>query len=485
MRIAIVHYHLQTGGVTRIIEHAISALTERGISVVVLCGEAPRTTSTAPVRVVEGLGYAGPGAAPSPTLLAQELEHAASMALGGRPDIWHVHNHSLGKNLALPVALLQLAAAGHHLLFQIHDFPEDGRPDNYRKLLRELGGNDPVRLSAILYPDAPQVHYAVLNRRDRAALQVSGLSPERLHSLPNPVWLPPGDDTAAPPLETEARLWLYPTRAIRRKNLGEMVLWAAIAPDGERFATTRGPLNPAERPFHERWKDVIARLRLPVTLEIANQYPGSFSSLLGSAHALVSTSVAEGFGMAFLEPWLVGRPVVGRDLPEITGEFTEAGLDLSGLYTEMPVPLSWLGKDRLATAARRGLQRVMGAYGRVPEDEQTDRVMQAWVSGDLIDFGRLDEPMQAEIIERAMRSATAREELPAWDRLEQAVATTGCVEKNRYAVLKNYNLDQYASRLVDLYQLIASYGVEKPSHLNGETILDSFLAPERLCLLRS
>ena len=42
MRIAIVHYHLQTGGVTRIIQHAQRVLGERGVTLAVLSGEPPQ-----------------------------------------------------------------------------------------------------------------------------------------------------------------------------------------------------------------------------------------------------------------------------------------------------------------------------------------------------------------------------------------------------------------------------------------------------------
>ena len=41
-------------------------------------------------------------------------------------------------------------------------------------------------------------------------------------------------------------------------------------------------------------------------------FTNDFAALLASAHALVTTSVAEGFGLAFLEPWLMGRPLAGR-----------------------------------------------------------------------------------------------------------------------------------------------------------------------------
>ena len=37
------------------------------------------------------------------------METAAIMGLGGKPDLWHIHNHSLGKNSALTGAVAILA----------------------------------------------------------------------------------------------------------------------------------------------------------------------------------------------------------------------------------------------------------------------------------------------------------------------------------------------------------------------------------------
>jgi len=262
MRVAIVHYHLHTGGVTSIIGHAVDVLQRRGIEVVVLSGEPPEGHWSGPTRVVEALGYDGVRTPSDPALLALDLQRAAWDTLGGTPDVWHVHNHSLGKNTALPGALWRLAQEGQALLLQVHDFPEDGRPANYRRMLEEIGAGEPARLAHYLYPRAPQVHYAVLNARDRGALEAGGCPAQQLHLLPNPVRMeaPLAGD---PGLRLDGRrLWLYPTRAIRRKNLGEFLLWSALAGPDEQFATTRAPRNPAERPVYEAWLGFARELGL-------------------------------------------------------------------------------------------------------------------------------------------------------------------------------------------------------------------------------
>jgi len=130
MRIALVHYHLQYGGVTRIICHLQNALRKRGITTVVLTGKPPVFDFPGTFRVIPGLQYEAVRPAISPPELAAQMSAVAGEALGGPPDLWHVHNHSLGKSLVLPAALLDLARQGEHLLFHIHVFAEDGPPGN-------------------------------------------------------------------------------------------------------------------------------------------------------------------------------------------------------------------------------------------------------------------------------------------------------------------------------------------------------------------
>jgi len=150
-------------------------------------------------------------------------------------------------------------------------------------------------------------------------------------------------------------------------------------------------LNPAERPRYERWRRFAQSLQLPVSFEVGARPGASFPELLRSAHSLVTTSIAEGFGMAFLEPWLEGRSIAGRDLPEITHEFEDAGIKLGHLYERLEVPLDWIGAATLRENAQAGLQRSLDAYGRQPGAADVERTLDAWLRDDRVDFGRLEQ----------------------------------------------------------------------------------------------
>ncbi|HMP76686.1 MAG TPA: hypothetical protein PKE12_10370 [Kiritimatiellia bacterium] len=468
MRIATVHYHLRPGGVSRVMESAKAALRDAPFELALLAGD-----------TVAALDYAPEPARTDPALLADQLEAAARAALGGAPDLWHIHNHSLGRNPSAAAAFTELARRGHRLLLQVHDFAEDGRPANYRLLRDHLGG----ALAATLYPEAAHVHYAVLNPRDRAALAAAGVPRDRLHDLPNPVLPLAGTDTSATQTGAQPPLVLYPTRAIRRKNIGEFLLWAALETGDRRYALTLAPTTPSDRAPYEEWKAFAYRLRLPVDFEAGLQPGETLETLRARADCVATTSVAEGFGLAFTEPWLANRALAGRALPEITADMEAAGLDLTALYTRLEFPLEWVGAETLRARIDAALQRMAVAYDVPMAADAADRAWHAFIAGDRVDFGRLDEPMQAAVIERIRAAPDLRRAIyPA--RLDSG-SKRERIAANRAVVARTYDLSGYARRLAALY---ATVGRTEPGPVrayDADAVRRFFLDPARLFLLRS
>ncbi|MFP6888011.1 MAG: hypothetical protein VB997_10625, partial [Opitutales bacterium] len=281
MKVAVVHYHLEPGGVTRVIENTLEALSKlpeppRGV---VLTGRPYSGDRIEKTVLVEGLDYASPDKAPDPTVLCERLEITARETLGTPPDLWHIHNHSLGKNPALTEAVHQLAEQGHALLLHLHDFAEDGRPDNHQA----LAGIHPH-----LYPAGSRIRYATLNQRDYSYLKdlTSGHPAPHLlpNAIPEPFGITPADENADLP----ENLYLYPVRAVRRKNLGELALLAASYPEFH-FANSLGPTNPAFRPTYQYWKNFATERKLPITFGIGDDLPLSFQQIVGNSHALLTT----------------------------------------------------------------------------------------------------------------------------------------------------------------------------------------------------
>lgn len=487
MRIAVIHYHLRSGGVTRVIEHAVASLKDRDVRVVALAGEPPPDGAIPheQVRVVQGIDYATGTDAPNPGILAERMMETARKALGGAPDVWHFHNHSMGKNCALTKAVTLMAAQGCRVLLQLHDFPEDGRPHLFKGLIEHLGGGHIETLGPLMYPQAPHIHYATINGRDGRLLAKVGIPSDRLHLLPNAVTLDGGPHTPWNPRPDERRLVLYPVRAIRRKNLGELLLWASVALPAEHFAVTLAPKSPGDRVAYERWVAFAKQENFPIEFEVGTRNDMTFEERLNSAWLAVSTSVAEGFGLTFLEPWLVNRPVMGRRIPDITQDFEEAGVDLTMMYDKLLVPLDWVGRDRFAEHIREVYAKMLETYGRAPQPGDEDRAMESALTGDRVDFGRLDEELQEMVILRLRESSTHRSELQPLE-LCRTEAALKAMERNAKIIRENYSLHRYGERLMDIYRTVTSSPTGAVNDgLNVACLLDAFLAPERFSLLRT
>jgi glycosyltransferase involved in cell wall biosynthesis len=460
-------------------------LTE-DVQAIVFAGEPPSPSMpiSSEYAVVEDLGYSTSTSVSSEQVSTQ-LETVVKQRLGKLPDVWHIHNHNLGKNLFIPEFVYHLAQEGQRILLQLHDFPEDGRPDNYKFLWEHLGHRDPLRLGAQLYPQSAHIHYALINQRDLNFLKASGVKAEQLHYLPDAVSMEGAEEPEPSKKHTgNGRLFLYPTRAIRRKNLGEFLLWSAMAEEGDLFAVTRAPKNPLAQPVYNDWVAFVQSLGLPVKFAIGEHWQGSFATLLKSADVLVTTSVAEGFGLAFLEPWLVERPLVGRKLPEITDEFNQVGIDLSTLHDQVLIPINWVGRERFRQEIQAELENVYASYGRTVQPDDVARAVEAAMAGEYVDFGRLNEPMQQSVIARLVRSPSLKTEIIP-SKLGPASDQSNTIQRNGEIVKKQFNLQEYGKRLIQIYQAVAASDVEPIGAINANVLLDKFLAPERFSLLRT
>lgn len=461
MNVAIVHYHARPGGVTRVVERAVDALGDR-THCLFFTGEAARgeTPLQKKIREVPNLGYAT-----DKKFQGLELLRRARGAFGGEPDLWHIHNHSLGKNPALTQEVTTLAMAGQKILLQIHDFAEDGRPDNYTNL---------KKLKNRLYPVSSHIHYAALNQRDVGFLQSTGIPPEQIHLLPNAVSPLPATQSPKPKAQS---LFVYPCRAIRRKNIGELLLWSAAMPDA-RFAVTLAPKNPEVKPIYDAWVAFAEELGLNVEFDAGANTP--FEEMIAKADALITTSIAEGFGLAFLEPWLAGKPLVGRNLPEITADFEQHGLDLSMLYNRLGVPLTsnvWnIGGEFFQTLETK-LRAVYEAYGKPWTDRSFEAARDALVENGTVDFGILDEDLQRVII-RAVKDDPSI----FGDGLGNASAA---IANNRTVVEKAYSPVAYGDRLFGIYKQLLAAKPGSIRYADGQKLLDEFLNPQRFNLLRT
>ncbi len=428
MDVLIVHYHLNPGGVTRIIEAQIKALEISGQAeeIKVLCGNANKmaTLSGHPVAENPVLDYH----VPHNDIEENARKLSAIMALfsgySRHSTVFHFHNANLGKNPLLTSAVYKLAAAGFAVVNHCHDFAED-RPANLAILENFVPGITGVELGEALYPGFPNYHYVVINSCDYSRLLGYGIPVERMHLLQNPILPPEGERYTISPkrktaifkalgLDIHKMLCTYPVRVIRRKNIGEYILLAALFADTASFIVTLPPRNPGEIVFYERWKKFARENNINMVFEAGEKI--DFNELLAISDFCITTSTREGFGMVFLEPWLAGTPVIGRSIPCVMQDLQSAGLSFPCLYNSIVI-------DKHNT-----------------------------------DFKDLEEGQQEEFIKAIINDSRQKNSLlvsnPVIASMLNSVPKETIVS-NRQIILEKFSIKQYGNELLGLYKEIS------------------------------
>lgn len=463
MRIAFIHYHLKTGGVTTVIKHQIRALSGTA-EALVLTGEPPGSGFPADVVHVPGLAYdAYLENSDGPEEIATAVVREIHKKWPDGCDVLHVHNPTLAKNRHLLAVLKILQHLGINLFLQIHDFAEDGRP-------------------SLFYIDSyvPDCHYGVINSRDRGLLLSAGLNPEGLHLLPNPILQKDikGKEKASPSYV------LYPVRALRRKNIGEAILLSNYFKSGEILAVTLPPNSSSDMQSYVDWKSFVKANNFPVIFEAGLTH--DFESLAASSRSMISTSITEGFGMAFLEPWTFGKLLWGRRLPLICRDFDKSGVRLEHLYDRLAIPTAWIDKPAFREKWRSCRCSVFEQFHFPISDAEINKAFDRITQGDSIDFGLLDESCQQQLISRIAADPAAANALkrqhPFLESPGQQPNPEPLIDHNRAAVLQNYSLKNYRDNLLSVYSKIVKRRI--PHRIDKQGLLTHFLEPEMFSLLK-
>lgn len=489
MKVAIIHYHLEPSGVSRVIERASRELTQRGVAHVILVGKCPRgITDTMPVRVVEGLDY-------SDSLLDKHgaekildlLRASASDALGAPPNLWHFHNHSLGKNRAVPLIVSMLASQRERLLLHIHDLAEDGRPEN-RANLADCPN---------LYPLAPQIHYAFINSRDRNLFIKAGLSTTNAHLITNPVF--DADSISRPTSETPntAPLLLCPARGIRRKNIGELILLTQLAPTGTRTAITLAPENPHWLSIHDRWKHFCAANHLPVDFAVVDRISpttssdASFESWISHATHFVTCSISEGFGLVYLESLACGKSLIGRKLPYISNDLAKHGVEHTNLYEKILIPADWISYESLKRHLDSSLTLLWQAWNRKPTADAIESTITSIEHDGFWDFGNLPEVLQEGVIRKLFDPSHHStpgvlingKRLPLKSWLDNALIHNHQSQKRQ--LFEGYSTAAYGEQLVGILNMTPDQETSTTGALVPDRILEAHLAASEFHFLKS
>ena len=464
MNIAFLHYHTRKGGVTTVIGQQISVLRDDHHCILIK-GEPGGVDFGIPTFIVHGLGYdinIETGITP------QEVGKEILAIIGPACDVLHIHNPLLKKNKRLIQIIRYLKNHGVKLFLHIHDFAEDGRPGVYFK-------DD-------AYPR--DVHYGVINKRDLLLLKQAGLREGGLHYLPNMVSpLPYGE------WQGEKDLVLYPVRGIRRKNIGEILLLSQFMPLNLKMAITLPPGSPKDAGIFAEWTATADRNRLPVLFNVGEAE--DFSTVLGRTSFIITTSIKEGFGFSYLEPWTIGKEVRGRYLKAVCPDFEEKGITFTHVYNELLVPLTAFDTDSFIERWQKGMKHWAGQFDVTIAEDDIRRDIERRLVDHSIDFGLLDETAQTQVIESVLGKADLKSvirEINPWiadffsvnDKDEQSDAAV--FEKNRKIILSAYGSSHYRKQLLCIYRKLKHH---VPQKVEKKAVLNAFLKIENYLPLGS
>lgn len=463
MKIAFIHYHLKTGGVTTVLRQQAEAVKE-DCEVLILTGAPPDAPFPVDTVTIEGLGYdTFSQMSPAPDKIAASIMESIHSKFGGPCEVLHVHNPTLAKNKRFLKILKCLQQNNFNLLLQIHDFAEDGRPLSY---------------FAEEYPS--DCHYGVINSRDYDILLKAGLKTEGLHKIFNIVKVLEFKQTQG---SLQSRI-LYPIRAIRRKNIGEAILLSLFFRNNESLVITLPPNSPIDITSYEGWKTFATDNQLKVEFDAGLVH--DFSELVQTSSFLITTSITEGFGFSFIEPWLANKLVWGRKLSGVCFDFERNGIRLDHLYDRLIVPLEWIGKDDFFSKWQACVLKNCSLFNYPIDQATIKKTFAAVTKNDTVDFGMLDEAFQKRVILAVISNKKTFDTLlrlnPFLCDPGNVADMEGLIRENRNAVAKSYNRTLYRQNLLKVYTQVAKVSIHQ--RIDKAAVLSHFLDLNQFSLLK-
>ena len=464
MKIAFLHYHLKPGGVTTVIKQQINAV-KGDCEILVISGQAPENNFPFKTVVIPEIGYNPPRTQqPSPEKTANKITNAISDYWQSGCDVLHVHNPLLAKNSQFLKILSVLFEKNIRLFLQIHDFAEDGRPWVY--------------YADESYPS--DCHFGVINSRDFDILLKSGLKRSGLHLLLNMVT----PFNIEPEKKISSDIVLYPVRAIRRKNIGEAIFLSLFFQKNEDLAVTLPPNSPRDWKHYNGWKQFAVKNKLNIIFEASDTY--DFTDLVKSATTMITTSISEGFGFSYLEPWTAGQMLTGRILPEICMDFTQKGMRLDHLYEKIFIPIKTIDIDLFYKKWKSCILDNAAKFRISISDDAIAKAYEILTSNQYIDFAIFDEHLQKQVIVKILSNKKFKNRvmrlnpfLLNFSRIQNPDAK---IQHNRLIVETEFNQSGYRKRLLDTYQKVIQ---KKVIHnIDKQILAKKFLNPKNFSLLK-
>ena len=331
MNILFLHYSFKEDGVTRSVLNNIKGLKELSENIsFIFAGD--NFVSSIPLDIEKR--YINWNA----SNLVSQIQEISKDA-----DVIIIENPTIG---ILPKATLAFKEFSERnpnkkIIYRIHDLIDD-RPYLFEEFKKIFDNFDDI------YPTSDNVSFLTLTSFDKRRLIKKGL--KNVNVLPNSVVV---SDLYTNPekslnlrklferekiVNSNEKILTYPVRVLKRKNIEEaMLLTKILNEEGEnyRLIVSISLDDDYKKEIEILAKDYniqcsIGKVSKYISFDKKDRF--TIADLYSVSDLVISTSTREGFGFAFIEPWLTGTPVIGRKLPYITEDFEVNGIDLNHLY---------------------------------------------------------------------------------------------------------------------------------------------------------
>jgi glycosyltransferase involved in cell wall biosynthesis len=428
LKLLIVHYHLRPGGIRRIIELATPFLqAELGADmqeVILVTGEAndlvwnlefQRSLRPVPVRieVCPSLNYLSEQGI-SPAALRNELRRVVRRLICPSAEwlVW-MHNPAVGRNLILTQELVRACQRSKaSIVFHHHDWWFDNRWKRWPEM-RRCGFRTRQQIAKAVFPAGRNIRHVAINRSDATVLR-SVLSHQSfwLPNLVSGVPLPSSktQKSARKWLEGKVPLgkcpvWIVPCRLLRRKNLAEAILLSRWLQPEAWLISTGGVSSHQESEYAEKLKAAIRDNRWRVALGVLGQnQPGqpAVEALIAASDAVLMTSIQEGFGLPYLEAVAAMRPLIARQIPNVTPDLRALGFRFPQAYGEI-----WVTRDLFDLEAEGKRQHILFQHWRrnLPGSCWKHLSTPKWLAQESIPFSRLTLTAQIEVLKQPLEDS--------------------------------------------------------------------------------
>ncbi|MGC8828697.1 MAG: hypothetical protein ACP5K7_00700 [Verrucomicrobiia bacterium] len=370
----IIHYHLRPGGVRRVIELATPQILKtlrRNCRVILATGEEPPDNwldqfkaKLDPLHIELQLfaqpsfGYTSESGLTPDELKSNILTDINRLFknLSKENSLIWFHNPALGRNFILTDEIIKAAIKKEiTLIAHHHDWWFENRWQRYEEM-QQCGYATLEHIARVTFPASTTIKHCAINFQDAAMLKK--FLGAQSGWLPNPVEIPRKPSAneilrvkkwIRNQLGDDGKVWLMPTRVLRRKNIAEgLLLKNWFCPDAWLITTAKesssNELDYAARLIHatntNRWKLKLGILSNPlnnVTDKSDNELP-DIPAMYAASEVVLLTSIQEGFGLAYIEAAIFKRPLIARILPNLEKDFKICGLEFPQSYRDILIP---------------------------------------------------------------------------------------------------------------------------------------------------